>query len=361
MKVAIIGTVGIPAKYGGFETLVEQLVRNNSSDEIQYAVYCSKKSYDDERWVYNGAKTEYVNLNANGMQSVLYDIISLIKASRKSDAILILGVSGCSFLPVFRLFSKKKLIINIDGLEHRRDKWNKWAKRFLKFSEKKAVKYGDIIISDNKGIADYVNDEYGVNSELIAYGGDQVLQNLNQDECDDILSSYGLRSKDYSLGICRIEPENNVHVVLEAYSKMPDKKLVFIGNWQKSQYGKDLIKQYSKHHNIKLLPAQYDLKVLHALRTNCSFYLHGHSAGGTNPSLVEAMFFGVPIIAFDCVYNRESTEHKANYFKSADALISIISSDKINFEKNGEDMREIADRRYRWSTIARQYEALYSK
>lgn len=361
MKIAIIGTVGIPAKYGGFETLVEQLVRHNSSDEIQYAVYCSKKSYNDERWVYHGAKTEYVNLNANGMQSVLYDIISLIKASHNSDAVLILGVSGCSFLPVFRLFSKKKLIINIDGLEHRRDKWNKWAKRFLKFSEKQAVKYGDIIISDNKGIADYVNDEYGVNSELIAYGGDQVLQNLRQDECDNILSSYGLKPKDYSLGICRIEPENNVHVVLDAYSKMPDKKLVFIGNWQKSQYGKDLIKQYSNYHNIKLLPAQYDLKVLHVLRTSCSFYLHGHSAGGTNPSLVEAMFFGVPIIAFDCVYNRESTEHKANYFKSADSLISIISSDEINFEKNGDDMREIADRRYRWSSIARQYEALYSR
>lgn len=360
MKVAIIGTVGVPAKYGGFETLVEQLVRHDSSDEIQYAVYCSKKSYNEERWVYHGAKTEYVNLNANGMQSVLYDIISLVKATRKSDAILILGVSGCAFLPVYRLFSKKKLIINIDGLEHRRDKWNKWARRFLKFSEKQAVKYGDIIISDNKGIADYVKDEYGIHSELIAYGGDQVFQDISNEECEKILSEYGLKTKDYSLGICRIEPENNVHIVLEAYSKMPDKNIVFIGNWQKSQYGKDLIDKYSSYPNIKLLPAQYDLKVLHALRSNCSYYLHGHSAGGTNPSLVEAMFFGVPIIAYDCVYNKESTEYKAHYFTSPESLSEIILSNS-DFHKNAADMEEIANRRYRWSVIAHNYESLYSK
>ena len=104
MKVAIIGTVGVPANYGGFETLVEQLVRHNQNEDLQYAVYCSKRSYNDERWVYHGAKTEYVGLNANGMQSIPYDILSLIKASRNSDVILVLGVSGCSFLPLYRLF-----------------------------------------------------------------------------------------------------------------------------------------------------------------------------------------------------------------------------------------------------------------
>ena len=143
MKVAIIGTVGVPANYGGFETLVEQLVRHNQSEDLQYAVYCSRKSYNNERWVYHGAKTEYVGLNANGIQSIPYDIVSLIKAARQSDVVLILGVSGCAFLPIFRLFSQKRLIINIDGLEHRRDKWNKWARKFLKFSEKQAVRYTD--------------------------------------------------------------------------------------------------------------------------------------------------------------------------------------------------------------------------
>lgn len=359
MKVAIIGTVGVPANYGGFETLVEQLVRHNQSEDLQYAVYCSSKSYTDERWVYHGAKTEYVGLNANGMQSIPYDILSLIKASKNSDVILVLGVSGCAFLPVFRVFSKKKLIINIDGLEHRRDKWNRWVRKFLKYSEKQAVKYGNIIVTDNKGITDYVLEEYGKPSELIAYGGDHVLMDVTEEEQDSILKEYGLIKNSYSLGICRIEPENNVHTILEAYEKSPDKQLVFIGNWQKSEYGRNLLEKYKDCSNIELLSAVYDLKKLCALRNNCSLYLHGHSAGGTNPSLVEAMFFAKPIFAFDCVYNRESTENRAVYFSSADDLVEKLNESSIDLASNASAMSEIADRRYRWETIARQYESLY--
>ncbi len=361
MKVAIIGTVGVPANYGGFETLVEQLVRHNHSEDLQYAVYCSRKSYNDERWVYHGAKIEYVGLNANGVQSIPYDIISLIKASRKSDVVLILGVSGCAFLPVFRLFSKKRLIINIDGLEHRRDKWNKWIRKFLKYSEKQAVKYGDVIVTDNMGITDYVMDEYGKKSELIAYGGDHVLQPIPAQESNDILTKYELNAGNYSLAICRIEPENNVHTILDAFSRMPEKDLMFIGNWDKSGYGKEMREKYSSFSNIKIHPAVYDLRELNVLRSNCKFYLHGHSAGGTNPSLVEAMFFAKPIIAFDCIYNRESTENKANYFSTANELIEIVSDLSLDFDSNAKSMEEISDRRYRWETIAKQYENLYTK
>lgn len=360
MKVAIIGTVGVPANYGGFETLVEQLVRHNKSEDLQYSVYCSKKSYQEERWVYHGAKTEYVGFNANGIQSIPYDIISLIKASRKSDVVLVLGVSGCAFLPIFRVFSKKKLIINIDGLEHRRDKWSHWIRKFLKYSEKQAVKYGNIIVTDNKGITDYVVEEYGKPSELIAYGGDHVLRDVSEDEQQKILREYGLVSGDYDLAICRIEPENNVHTILEAYSKIPDRKLVFIGNWMKSDFGKEMREKYSKYSNIKIQPAVYDLRVLHALRANCGVYLHGHSAGGTNPSLVEAMFFRKPILAFDCVYNRESTENKAHYFDDAAKLKSLreqITEEEQN--RNAEAMKEIANRRYTWAVVAKQYESLY--
>ncbi len=359
MKVAVIGTVGVPANYGGFETLVEQLVRHNQSDDLQYAVFCSKKSYNDERWVYHGAKTEYIGLNANGIQSIPYDIISLIRASRKSDVILILGVSGCAFLPIFRIFSKKRLIINIDGIEHRREKWNKWARKFLKFSERQAVKYGDVIVTDNQGITDYVKDEYGKDSILIAYGGDQVIQDISSEESAKILSEYGLKVGDYSLGICRIEPENNVHMILEAFSKTPGKNLVFIGNWSKSDYGKELMEKYLKFQNIKIQSAIYNLRVLNVLRSNCQFYLHGHSAGGTNPSLVEAMFFGKPILAFDCVYNRHSTENKADYFSSSKDLASILTDDKQKHQENASSMVEIANRRYKWETIAKQYEDLY--
>ena len=358
MKVAIIGTVGIPANYGGFETLVEQLINHNQNEKLEYAVYCSKSSYSEEHWVYHGAKTEYIGLNANGIQSIPYDIISLIKASRNSDVILVLGVSGCAFLPVFRLFSKKKLIINIDGLEHRRDKWSKWVRKFLKFSEKQAVKYGDVIVTDNKGITDYVAEEYGKSSELIAYGGDHVLTDINEVLTEKVLKEYELEKNGYALGICRIEHENNVHLILEAFEKAK-KKIVFIGNWAKSDFGRQLAEKYNHSQYVRITPAVYDLDVLNVLRSNCNLYLHGHSAGGTNPSLVEAMFFAKPIIAYDCIYNRESTENKAHYFKSVDELKSIVTTPSSYFQKNARSMAEIANRRYKWETIAKQYEQLY--
>lgn len=358
MKVSIIGTVGVPANYGGFETLVEQLVRHNQNEDLQYSIYCSRKSYSDRRWVYHGAKTEYVGLNANGLQSIPYDIISLIRASKQSDVILILGVSGCAFLPIFRVFSNKKLIINIDGLEHRRDKWSKWARKFLKFSEKQAVKYGDVIVTDNKGITDYVLEEYGRPSSLIAYGGDQVITQVNDDLINKVLTQYGLEKEAYALGICRIEPENNVHLILDAFEKAK-KRIVFIGNWQKSEFGRRLSEKYHNSEYVKITPAVYDLDILNVLRSNCNLYLHGHSAGGTNPSLVEAMFFEKPIIAFDCIYNKESTENKAHYFKSVEELESIISIPYELFQENAKNMAEIANRRYKWETIVRQYEQLY--
>ncbi|WP_302606638.1 glycosyltransferase, partial [uncultured Duncaniella sp.] len=170
---------------------------------------------------------------------------------------------------------------------------------------------------------------------------------------------YGLTTNNYSLAICRIEPENNVHTILEAYSRTPDRNLVFVGNWHKSAYGLEMQKKYDRFHNIKILKAIYDLKALNVLRSNCRCYIHGHSAGGTNPSLVEAMFFRKPIIAFDCIYNRESTEDKAEYFSNSDDLISRITNDSIDYSANAEAMIEIANRRYTWSEISKQYCELY--
>ena len=357
MKISIIGTVGVPANYGGFETLVENIITNVSSKKLTYTVYCSSKAYTERSDVYKGAVLQYISLDANGYQSILYDIYSLIKATKHSDSILILGVSGCCFLPIYRLFSKKRLIINIDGLEHRREKWGKLTRRFLKFSEQMAIKYGNVIISDNKGIQDYVNNEYGVSSELIAYGGDHVLCSITKEKENEILDKYSLRKEEYSFTVCRIEPENNVHIVLEAFAHSK-RNLLIVGNWEKNEYGIHLLHQYKNYTNIKMLSPIYDISILNILRSNCSFYIHGHSAGGTNPSLVEAMFFGKPIIAFDVIYNRETTENKADYFSSVEELERLLSQNR-DYYCNSRSMYEIANRKYRWKIIAEQYEALY--
>lgn len=355
--ITIIGTVGVPANYGGFETLVENIIGENASKDLNYTVFCSSRSYPKRLSFYKGASLKYIPLEANGIQSILYDILSLIQATRKSNVILILGVSGCCFLPVYRLFSKKKLIINIDGLEHRRNKWGKWTRRFLKFSEKMAVKYADVVVADNKGIQDYVLEEYGKQAELIAYGGDHVLCDVSDIE-DEVLRQYGLKNVDYSFSLCRIEPENNVHITLEAF-KRTGKELFFIGNWGRSSYGKMLKDKYGDCKNIHLLSPIYDVRVLNILRSHCCYYIHGHSAGGTNPSLVEAMFFSKPILAYDVIYNRETTENKADYFSSVEDLVNLLRMPDFYYVLNAESMMEIAQRNYRWVMITKQYERLY--
>lgn len=352
--VSIIGTQGVPANYGGFESLVENLIGEYKSDNIQYTVFCSSKDMPERLEEYKGAKLKYIPLHANGVQSIPYDMWSFLKVAKDTDVILVLGVSGCLILPFFRLFSKKKLVINIDGLEHRREKWGKMAKAFLKFSEKLAVKYADVIISDNKGIQDYVMDEYGKDSVLIAYGGDHVIRDIDADFERGVLERFSLSPNEYAITVCRIEPENNCHKTLEAFSKT-DKKLIFIGNWNRSEYGRDLKEKYSKFSNIIIQDPIYDVDILYALRKNAGQYIHGHSAGGTNPSLVEAMFFGFPILAYDVVYNRESTAGQAYYWSNADELVELLSKDNLD----GTMMRTIAEGQYTWKKITEQYEELY--
>lgn len=353
-RVAIIGTVGVPASYGGFETLVENIIGDNVSQDIDYTVFCSSKSYTEKRGEYKGARLKYVGLKANGAQSTPYDILSMIKTGNKYDVALVLGVSGCIFLPIFRLWFKNKLVVNIDGLEHRRGKWGKFAKWFLRKSEAMAVRYADVIISDNKGIQDYVTETYHKDSVMIAYGGDHVERTVPEDRTKEILKQYDVEKGNYAISVCRIEPENNCHVILEAFSKT-DKKLIYIGNWERSEYGKELKEKYSRYPNINIHTPEYDLDTLYVLRSNAREYIHGHSAGGTNPSLVEAMFFGKPILAFDVVYNRATTCERAYYFKDVNGLLALLNHDDLE----GKSMKEIAQEHYTWEKIASQYEELY--
>lgn len=354
-RVAIVGIQGVPAKYGGFETLVENIIGNNSSPQIHYTVFCSAKDYSIRVKSYKGVSLKYVPLfHANGAQSTPYDILSMMKCIRGYDAVLVLGVSGCIFLPLFRLLYRNRLIVNIDGLEHRRTKWGKLAKWFLRTSEAMAVRFADVTIADNKGIQDYVWQTYHKKATLIAYGGDHVEREVSPNKIQDILNRYGVHPNQYAISVCRIEPENNSHLICEAFASS-GKQLIFIGNWNRSDYSRTLKAKYDKFDNIHLVDSVYDLDELYALRSQCRWYIHGHSAGGTNPSLVEAMFFAKPILAFDVVYNRETTENQAYYFQTVEQLKDLLTLPVTT----GYVMKEIALRRYTWKHIAARYEALY--
>ena len=353
MRLAIIGTAGVPAKYGGFETLAEQLVLQ-WQDQFDLTVYNSTHYYrpEERRPTWEGAKIVYVPIKPNGLQSILYDIWSMIHALLHSDVLLVLGVSGCIFLPFLKLFSNKQIIVNVDGLEWRRAKWKGLARKFLIYSEQMAIRYADQIVADNKAIQKYIHERYNQSSWMIEYGGDHCEQETLSAK---LLKKYPFLNKDYTCSVCRIEPENNIHLILEAFriSRMP---LVIIGNWDHSEYGRNLLNQYSKYRNLHLLPPIYNIRILNQIRSNTSLYIHGHSAGGTNPSLVEAMYLGLPVVAFDVIYNRITTEGKALYFSdAADLVQQLLILDDASLREVRQKMQFIAEKRYRWQVIAQAY------
>lgn len=352
MNIAIVGTAGIPASYGGFETLAENLVlAAEQAPElgIEFTVFCSGKADG----VFHGARLVGVPLKANGWQSIPYDAISLLR-SRRFDVVLLLGVSGAIALPILRLVSAAKIIVNVDGVEWRREKWGVFASMFLRFSQWLAIRFSDSVVVDNDGVLSFLGDTR--KCVQIEYGGDHALVTP---------SPFGPKSPscatDFFLSICRIEPENNVHVVLEAFAKagLP---LIFVGNWDASPYGQRLRDEYRRLDFLTLCDPIYDLGVLSYLRGRALAYVHGHSAGGTNPSLVEAMHFGRPILAYDCIFNRVTTEGLAAFFSSADDLAELARRVIAeNMEEQGASLAKVAQRRFTWRRVAQLYFSLFRR
>ena len=357
-RVAIIGTVGVPANYGGYETMVDNML-DYAPDDIEYTVYCSKPAYKEKLKEYKGAKLKYFPFKANGAQALIYDALCTFHAWFHCDVILALGNSGGTFLyPILRLFKKQFIIHNYDGHETTRNKWGFFVKMLMSRIRKNTIKYSSVHIADNDAIAALLKQNYNIVPVTIEYGGDNVFPVKNDDRLKDV---YGLNPQMYYFNVARIEPENNIHLMLEAFSLMPEKTLVLVGNWHKNSYGEDLLKKYEKCGNIKMLNPIYEPKEINLLRSNCKLYIHPHSVGGTNPSLVEAMNLGLPIVAYDVIYNRVTTEESAFYFSDAASLKNVIETREIDFHTVALKMKEIADRRYRWQIISEKYCNLYKR
>ena len=349
-RLIIIGSDGVPARYGGWETFVEHiayyLVDYYRLTIVGSSVARKQRSRNNESY-----KTVYIPIKANGAWSIIYDLISLIYCLfKRPEHVLMLGVSTALFLPFFRPFLKK-VYINVDGIEWRREKWSPPAKLLLKFCEKISVKFADVIIADNEGIKEYIEENYpNKNVKTISYGGNHSVEvqycKLPPLRIQQIRESY--------LAICRIEPENNVGMILRA-AKNSDVNLIFIGNWFGSRYGQELFNEFSQYQKIILLEPIYDLETLYVYRENCVGYIHGHSAGGTNPSLVEIMFHKKTILAFDCIFNRETLNHNGLFFKNEASLSENLMYNKNNDNDFPSLCLATANSKYTWQRIADEY------
>ena len=352
-RIAIVGTNGLPGRYGGWDQLLEHLTKilGNNYDIV---VFKSKNHPVQDLKEYNGVKLYTLPFKANGAQSVIYDIYSIILSMLwRQDLLLVLGTSGCICFPILKALGIKT-ILNPDGAEWKRTKWNYFIQRFLYFSDKLGVKYATRVISDNLIIQEDVELSYSIKSELIPYGGDHVIVSKGQNE---FLSSLNLKEESYAFKVCRIVPENNLDMILEAFTNL-DLILVIVGNWENSKYGIDTKSKFSNYRNILLLDPIYDQKKLDSLRSNCRYYIHGHSVGGTNPSLVEAMYLGLCCIVFDVNYNRVTTNNLTNYFQNSIEISNVVKSLEENNserERIAKDLKEYAKANYTWSTVIKEY------
>ncbi|NRR91477.1 DUF1972 domain-containing protein [Winogradskyella undariae] len=325
MKIAILGTRGIPNYHGGFEQFAESLSEYLVSKNHDVTVYNSHKHpYKESVWqgvnIVHKYDPEY-RIGTSGQ--FIYDLNCITHSRRQNfDVILQLGYTSSSIWN--GLFDKKTtLVTNMDGLEWKRSKYNKPTQRFLKYAEKLAIKYSDCIVADSLGIKEYLDNKYKLDSEYIAYGS-----KLFEDPKEELIAQYNVEKGDYNMLIARLEPENNIEVILDGVSKSKSKKDFLVIGKHETKFGNYLKDKYKNHPSIKFLGGVYNQNHLDNLRYFSNLYFHGHSVGGTNPSLLEAMGSKAFIIAHNNIFNKSILKENAFYFESDEDIIKLMSLNK---------------------------------
>ncbi|MBR5621154.1 DUF1972 domain-containing protein [Candidatus Saccharibacteria bacterium] len=377
--VFIIGCKGIPAKYGGFETFVDELVTRRVSKDIQYYVACMGAGKDTE---YNGAKCFNVSVpNVGPAKAVLYDLKAIKRATKIAEKQNItdgvLYILACRIGPFMRHSVRKlrkrgfKIYVNPDGHEWMRAKWNALIKKYWKLSERLMVENADLLICDSKNIEKYIRSEYKKYSPktiFIPYGADTTRSKLkdNDKKLTDWYKKFGIAKKEYYLVLGRFVPENNYETIIREFMKSDTKNdLVLVTNAEKNKFYKKLLKDtgFDKDPRIKFVGTVYDKELVKKIRENCFAYIHGHSVGGTNPSLLEALASTDINILYDCGFNREVAEDGAWYFGEEEGtLVEVISkADSVSSNNVCELMKNARDRIniYKWDLIVNEYEDLF--
>jgi glycosyltransferase involved in cell wall biosynthesis len=359
-KVAIIGTNGIPARYGGFETLAEYLTKKLNKD-FNFIVYCSSIYKKKDRLSkYNNSTLKYLPLKANGIQSLLYDIVCTFHAWFTADVIVVLGPAAGFILPL-NYFFNKKIIVNHGGLnEWEREKLNFIQRKYVYLTHKIAAKSANFNIADNLPLAKNLKKTFGVDTQIIEYGGDHIIK---EGLTKELKAKFIFLNEAYDLSVSRAQIDNNLHLLLNAYKNFPNRNLVLVSNWSISEYGINLKKEYlNKYKNIFVVDAIYNKKDLDVIRSNTSLYIHSHSRCGTAPSLVEAMNYNIPIISFDVETNRITTEDKCLYFSNEFELINVLKSlNESVLSKIKKDTYKTAIDKYKWSVIADKYRKILNE
>ena len=359
MRITIVGTRGIPACYGGFETFAEEISPLLVKKGFDVSVECDKGSGSVE--YYKGVKLFYSTVRKSE-NPLKYYYEGIKWGISNSDIILAASSAGSFFYPL-NSFKRVPILTNPDGLEYKRGKWSFLKKVYLKLSEVLAIKLSDYIIADSELIKKHLITYYPASYQkirVIEYG-----TSLNLKPDHDVLKKFDLEQNDYYLVVSRLEPENNLHIVIEGFLQSGVKPtLVIIGNILDNKYVKSLL-DLAGQKKIRFLGGIYDRRELNAIRYSCKAYIHGHSVGGTNPSLLEAMGSGNIILAHDNVFNREVTAGTQLYFSNIEQFadkIRLIETLELQESNAYKELNiNIIIKKYNWEIILYKYIDLFNE
>lgn len=368
MKIAFVSTRGIPNNYGGFEQFAEYISVGMAQRGHEVVVY-SPKFHPYQESTYKGVRIKHIyspeTWMGSSVGSFFYDFASLRDALKKEDFDIIYEAGYTSIIPAYIWFNVKKrkrpiFTTNMDGLENKRSKFSPMVRRFLDWEEKMAVKYSHYLIADNMGIHDYYKEKYGKESKFLAYGAD-----IHDDFKAEYLEEFGLKSEEYYILIARLEPENNIVMAIEGYlhSKENGRRPLIVVGKTNTPHGKELVEKYGNERNVEFVGGIYDFKKLDSVRHFSKAYFHGHSVGGTNPSLLDAMAAGCFIFAHDNIFNRAVLKENAFYYPSADKVTEYLN--RIDTIAEGSKIQytarniEVIRNEYSWESLIDKHEKYF--
>ena len=375
----IIGSRGLPAQYGGFETFVEKLVSHKVSPAIRYHVACLSDESTGKHFDYKGADCFTVNPPKLGparvitydMMAINYSLKLIKKEGIQSPIFYILGNTIGAFIVHFAKKIQSVcgiLLVNPDGLEWKRAKWSKPVQSYLKYSEKEMTKYANLIISDNRGIETYIQNTYPwARTTFIAYGTDLSKTTLTaeDDPVRDWYQKWQTQEKDYYLILGRFVPENNYEIAIREFMKSStERDLVIICNHEGNAYFDELrqITGFDKDKRVKFVGTVYDQDLLKYIRNQAFAYIHGHEVGGTNPGLLEALAQTDLNLIYNVDFNHQVAQETALYWNKEDGNLSqlIDSVDgQVSFEDLGNAAKANMKENYTWEKIVGEYEELF--
>ncbi len=357
LRIAMVGTRGVPAQYGGFETAVEEIGQRLAAQGHHVTVYCRNTAGERPRY-YRGMKLIHLPaLRFKAAETLSHTALSALHllTGRRHDVVFMFNAANAPFIPVCRL-RRTPVAVHVDGLEWRRTKWGGKGRKYYRQAEELAVRWGDALIADAPGIADYYLCEFGADTTLLTYGA-PVLERQPTDK----LQEQGLDADNFHLVVARFEPENHVDMIVEGYNRsecaLP---LVVVGSAPYAEEHSARIRTLADADpRVRLLGGVWDQELLNQLYAHARTYVHGHSVGGTNPSLLRAMGAGTAVVAYDVIFNREVLGGFGGaYFQDAATVagpLEALDADPQLAAGRGAALQQRARETYTWDEVADGY------